>query len=110
MGLEGSTRSECLSVVTCDFEPPEHVSRTSVRAHICTGMFGRTPCVPRCREHEKRPAARREKHDDVQKNVLYIVIQGSPSGCVRREIPGVAQVDEKGHEGDTAVVTSYVFL
>ena len=27
------------------------------------------------------------------------------SGCVRREIPGVTQVDEKGHEGNTAVAT-----
>ena len=34
-------------------------------------------------------------------------IQGSPSGCVRREIPGVTQVDENGHEGNTAVVTAY---
>ena len=43
---------------------------------------------------------------------IYIVIQysvqGSPSGCVRREIPGVTQVDEKGHEGNTAVVTAYI--
>ena len=27
-------------------------------------------------------------------------IQDSSLGCVRREIPGVAQVDEKGHEGN----------
>ena len=27
---------------------------------------------------------------------------------MRSEIPGVAQVDEKGHEGNTAVVTAYV--
>ena len=40
----------------------------------------------------------------------YIYIyKGSPSGCVRREIPGVTQVDEKGHEGNTAVVfTAYI--
>ena len=37
-----------------------------------------------------------------------IYIQGFPSGCVRREIPGVTQVDEKGHEGNTAVVTAYI--
>ena len=32
------------------------------------------------------------------------------SGCVRREIPGVTQVDEKGHEGNTAVlgITAYL--
>ena len=35
-------------------------------------------------------------------------IQDSPSGCVRREIPGVTQVDEKGHDGNTALVTAYL--
>ena len=35
-------------------------------------------------------------------------MQGSPSGCVRREVPGVTQVDEKGHEGNTAVVTAHL--
>ena len=28
--------------------------------------------------------------------------------CVWREIPGVTQVDEKGHEGNTALVTAYM--
>ena len=37
-----------------------------------------------------------------------MIIQGSPSGCVRREIPGVMQVDEKRHEGNTTVFTAYV--
>ena len=36
-----------------------------------------------------------------------MVIQGPPSGCVLREIPGVTQV-EKGHEGNTPVVTAYI--
>ena len=36
---------------------------------------------------------------------IYIYIY-SPSGCVRHEIPGVAQVDEKGYGGNTAVVTA----
>ena len=68
MGLDGSTCSECLTVVTYDFEPPEHVPRTSARAHACAVVFGRAPCVPRSREHEKRPTAGREKNADVQKN------------------------------------------
>ena len=38
---------------------------------------------------------------------VSLYIQGSPSGCVRREIPGVTQF-EKGHEGNTAVVTAYL--
>ena len=61
MGLEGSTCSESLPVVTCDFEPPEHVPWTSASAHTCAMVFGRAPCVPRSREQEKRPAAGREK-------------------------------------------------
>ena len=35
-------------------------------------------------------------------------MQGSPSGCVWREIPGMTQVDEKGREGNTAIVTAYL--
>ena len=38
---------------------------------------------------------------------MHIYIRGSPSGCVRREIPGVTQVDENGHKGNTVVVTAY---
>ena len=41
---------------------------------------------------------------------IYVYkVQSSPSRCVRREVPGVTQVDEKGHEGNTAVVTAYHF-
>ena len=70
MGLDGSTCSECLPVDTCDFEPPEHLPRTSVRAHTCAVVFGRAPHLPRSREHEKRPAAGREKNVGVQKNTF----------------------------------------
>ena len=38
---------------------------------------------------------------------IYIYVQRSSSVCVWRDIPGVTQVDEKGHEGSTAVVTAY---
>ena len=46
----------------------------------------------------------------VRSPYIYIlhIIQGSPLGCVSREIPGVTQVDEKGHEGNTAVVTVHL--
>ena len=37
----------------------------------------------------------------------WYTLQGSLSGCVWREIPGVTQVDGKGHEGNM-VVTAYV--
>ena len=98
-----------LPVVTCDFEPPEHAPRTSAGAHTCAVVFGWAPGVW-SREHEKRPAARREKN--IAKNVHLVhtvVITGSPSGWLRLEIPGVTQVDEKGHEGNTAVVTAHLF-
>ena len=41
---------------------------------------------------------------------IYI-IQGSTSGCWRREIPGVTHI-EKGHEGNTTVlvVTAYIYV
>ena len=59
--------SECLPVVTCDFEPSGHVPRTSARAHTCAVVFGRAPRVPRSLEHEKRPAVGREKNVHVPK-------------------------------------------
>ena len=66
--------------------------------------------MPRSREHEKDPRLEGEKkYQSVTKTDLYIIIQGCPSGCVRREIPGVTQV-EKGHEGNTAVVTAYIYM
>ena len=65
MGLDGSTCSESLPEGTAHFEPPEHVLRTSARAQNLRAGSGRAPCVPRSREHQKRPAAGREKNDDV---------------------------------------------
>ena len=44
-----------------DFEPPEHVPRTSTSAHTCAAVYRRAPSVPRSREHEEGPAAGGEK-------------------------------------------------
>ena len=60
MGLDGSTCSESLPEGTCHFEPPEHVPRTS-GPNLSMGS-GRAPDVPRSREHEERPPAKREKN------------------------------------------------
>ena len=82
MGLDGSTCSESLPVGTCHFQPPKHVPRTSARAQTCAVVSGRAPCVPRSREHEKIPAAGREKNAQVPKKYIYtwyIVIQDFPS-------------------------------
>ena len=106
MGLDGSTLLEFLPAVTCDFDPPEHVPRTSVRARICAVVFGWAPCVHRGREHEKRPAA---KCRCTETTYVYIT-QRFPFGMCLTLIPGVTQDDEKGHEGDTAIVTAYLCL
>ena len=82
MGLDASTCSECLPMATCDFEPPEHVPRTSVRAHTCAVVFGRAPCVPRIREHVKRPAAGREKMPMCKKTRLYTLRSSNTSICL----------------------------
>ena len=37
--------------------------------------------------------------------ILVMYIQGFPSDCVSRKIPGVTQDDDVRHEGNTAVVT-----
>ena len=60
--------------IFCDFEPPEHVLRTSARAHTCAVVFGRARCVPLSREHEKKPTAGRERDADVKKKHVYMLI------------------------------------
>ena len=50
--------------------PPEHVPRTSARAHTCALVFGRASCVPRSREHGGKPVAGRET-TNVQKARIY---------------------------------------
>ena len=62
-------------MVTCDLKPPEHVPRTSARAHTCAVVFGwaPAPCVPWSREHEKRPAGREAKKTHVY-TVIYVVV------------------------------------
>ena len=71
MGLDSSTCSECLSVVTFDFEPPEHLPRTSAKAHTWAKVFGWAPCMRRSREHEKRSVAGREKMPMCKKKHMY---------------------------------------
>ena len=64
MGLGRSQWLETGPVVTCHFSrlwTPEHVPRTSARAHTCTAAFTRASCVPRNREHENGPRAEEQK-------------------------------------------------
>ena len=108
MGLDGSTCLESLSERTCHFEPPEHVPRTSARAQTCARGPGGLPACHGAEGTRNDPLPEEKKMPKCRKTRQYIVIQGSPSGCVRSEIPGVTQVDEKGNKGNTTVVTAYV--
>ena len=110
VSLHGPGWLYVLGITTCHFDPPERVLRTAARAQTCTVVFRRAICVPRSREHQTRPAAGRKKKPKYQRNTfIYIVIQGSLSGCVLREIPGATKV-EKGHVGNTAVATPYYYV
>ena len=96
--LGGRKRIPWLFASLRHFEPPEHVPRTSARAHTCTAVFTRASCVARNREHENRPAGGRAKNADVQET--YIWYRGNqvfPSGCGRLEIPRVSQVATGEH-------------
>ena len=69
-GLDGSTCSESLGdwpLWTPRARAPDLGQGPNVRAGS-----GRAPWVPRCREHEKRPAAGREKSAEGPKKHLYI--------------------------------------
>ena len=52
----------------------KNLPRTSARAHTCALVFGRAPCVPRSREHEKRHAAGREKKTVYVQNKTHLAI------------------------------------
>ena len=106
MHQDGYTFSECLPERTCHFQPQEHVPRISARAHTCVWGLGRLP-VCHGAESMRVSAAGRAKNDEGGKKHIYKYLQGYPSGCVWRTIPGVTQVDEKKHEGNTAVVTTF---
>ena len=105
MGLDGSTCSESLPEQTCHFKPPEHVPRTSARAQTCVRGPGGLPACHGAESTRKDPHPEEKKMPKYEKTHVFIVIQGSPSGCVLREMPGVTQV-EKGHAGNTAVATA----
>ena len=79
MALRARNASPRLVAIFRDFESPEHVPRTSARAHTCAVVYGRAFCLPRNRKHEKRPAAGRGKNGDVQKQtLLYIANEHFP--------------------------------
>ena len=112
MGLDGCMCSEYLPERTCHFQPPEHVARIlRPGPKLAYGVRPGSLCAmePRARGKTR---GRKRKMPKGKKKLIYIYVytwyvQGSPSGCALREIPGVTQV-EKGHAGDTAVDTDYL--
>ena len=91
MALDSSTFSESLSELTCHFEPPEHVPRTSARAQTCVRGPGGLLACHGAESTRKDPRTKEKKMPTGQKNILYIYvyiwivvlcIQYSCSGCV----------------------------
>ena len=82
-------------------EPPEHVPRMSARAQNCVWGPGEST------RKDPRPEEKKKPKGEKNTFICMCEVQGSPSARVRREIPGGAQVDQKGHEGNTAVGTAY---
>ena len=65
--------------------------------------------MPRSREHEETPAAGRETNAEGPKKHIYVHVYKFPLRDVCYvKIPGLTQVDEKGHQSNTAVATAYL--
>ena len=71
MGLDGSTFSECRPVITCDFEPPEHVPRTAARAYTCAVCSGGLSACPGGESTRKDSRPKEKKNADVLKIRIY---------------------------------------
>ena len=74
MHPDGSTCSESLPEGTCHYEPPEHVPRTSARAHTCTQCPGGLPACHGAESTRKDPRPEEKNMPKCQKTHLYIVI------------------------------------
>ena len=100
---------------TCHFEPPEHLPRTSARAQSCVRGPGGPPAYDGAESTRKAQGPEEKQIMKGQRNTLFIYIlsniyiQGSLSGFLLREIPGVTPV-EKGHAGNTAAVATANFM
>ena len=88
--------------------PRAHATDRGQGPDLRRGVRAGSLRVPKPRAREKIRGRKRKKCRCPKKTHLHIIIQGSPSVCEWREIPGVTQVDEKGHKGNTAVATAYV--
>ena len=67
--LDGSTCSECLSVVTCDFEPPEHATDLVQGPHLRRGVRAGSLRAPEPRAREKTCGRKRKKCPCAEKHI-----------------------------------------
>ena len=77
MGLDGSTRTECLPERTCHFEPPEHVPRTSSRAQTYVRGPGGLPACHGAESTRNDPRPEEKKMPKGKKHMytyIYIYI------------------------------------
>ena len=75
MGLDASTCSESLPERTCDFNPPEHVPRTSARAQTCVRAPGGLPACHGAESTRKDPRPEENKVPKGRKKQGYVRIE-----------------------------------
>ena len=107
VGLHGPGWLYVLGMTACRYlrlwTPRARATDLGQGPHLCRGVRAGPLSIAR-----ETTGGWKRKECRCAKKRLYIVIQGSPSGCVWHETPGVTQVDEKRHEGNTAVVTAHL--
>ena len=107
LALGGRKRVPWLLATFRDFESPEYVPRTSARAHMCTAVFMRAPCVPRNREHEKRSAGERAKNAYVQKKSIWYIVICQKGENQRRGLSGYKKNERQGRTWSTDATSTY---
>ena len=103
MALRARNHSPC-GLATLNPESACHGRRRGPR--LAPWRSGGLPACHGAESTRKTRGRKKEKCRCAKKTFSIIAIQGSPPGCVLHEIPGVTQF-EKGHTGNTAVVTAY---
>ena len=107
LALGGRKRVPWLLATFRDFESPEYVPRTSARAHMCTAVFMRAPCVPRNREHEKRSAGERAKNAYVQKKSIWYIVICQKGENQRRGLSAYKKNERQGRTWSTDATSTY---
>ena len=107
MALGGRKRIPWLLATFREIETPEHVPRTSARAHTCTAVFTRASCMPRNREHEKRSAGERAKNAYVQKKSIWYIVICQKGENQRRGLSAYKKNERQGRTWSTDATSTY---